>query len=137
VENSLTTAEEVEGEYRIVLADGNVRWITRRGRVEFNGDGQAAWERGVLMDITERKQAEEQFRLVVEAAPSAMIMVNAEGRITLVNTQAEAIFGYTRQELIGRQIEMLIPERSRFHHVGYRQGYFSDAQARPMGAELE
>ena len=60
VENSLTTDEEVEGEYRIVLADGSVRWMTRRGRVEFNGARQPAWERGVLMDITERKQAEEQ-----------------------------------------------------------------------------
>ena len=134
VENSLTTAEEVQGEYRIVLADGNVRWITRRGRVEFNGNGQAAWERGVLMDITERKQAEEQFRLVVEAAPSAMIMVNAEGRITLVNTQAEAVFGYTREELIDHPIEMLVPERFGSHHAGDRHGYFGNAQARPMGA---
>src|SRR6266498_1105503 len=137
VENSLTTAEEVEAEYRIVLADGNVRWITRRGRVEFNGNGQAAWERGVLMDITERKQAEEQFRLVVEAAPSAMIMVNAEGRITLVNTQAEAVFGYAREVLVGHPIEMLVPERLRAQHVGERHGYFGGAQARPMGAGRE
>jgi PAS domain S-box-containing protein len=137
VENSLTTAEEVEGEYRIMLADGNVRWITRRGRVEFNGDGQAACERGVLMDITERKQAEEQFRLVVEAAPNAMIMVNTEGCITLVNTQTEAVFGYTREELLGRSIEMLVPERLRSGHQGFRHGYFCDPQARPMGAGRE
>jgi two-component system, LuxR family, sensor kinase FixL len=134
VENSLTTDEEVEGEYRIVLADGNVRWITRRGRVEFNGARQPAWERGVLMDITERKRAEEQFRLVVEAAPSAMIMVNTEGRITLVNTQAEAVFGYAREELIGQPIEMLVPERFRSRHVGDRHGYHGDARARSMGA---
>ena len=137
VENSLTTDEEVEGEYRIVLADGNVRWITRRGRVEFNGARQPAWERGVLMDITERKQAEEQFRLVVEAAPSAMIMVNTEGRITLANTQAEAVFGYAREELIGQPIEMLVPERFRSQHVGDRQGYHGDARARSMGAGRE
>jgi PAS domain S-box-containing protein len=137
VENSLTTDEEVEGEYRIVLADGNVRWITRRGRVEFNGARQPAWERGVLMDITERKQAEEQFRLVVEAAPSAMIMVNTEGRITLANTQAEAVFGYAREELIGHPIEMLVPERFRSHHTDDRRGYFGDARARLMGAGRE
>ena len=137
VENSLTTDEEVEGEYRIVLADGNVRWITRRGRVEFNGARQPAWERGVLMDITERKQAEEQFRLVVEAAPSAMIMVNTEGRITLANTQAEAVFGYAREELIGHPIEMLVPERFRSHHTDDRRGYFGDARARSMGAGRE
>jgi two-component system, LuxR family, sensor kinase FixL len=137
VENSLTTDEEVEGEYRIVLADGNVRWITRRGRVEFNGARQPAWERGVLMDITERKRAEEQFRLVVEAAPSAMIMVNTEGRITLANTQAEAVFGYAREELIGQPIEMLVPERFRSRHVGDRHGYHGDARARSMGAGRE
>jgi two-component system sensor kinase FixL len=136
VENSLTTDEEVEGEYRIVLADGNVRWIARRGRVEFNGARQPAWERGVLMDITERKQAEEQFRLVVEAAPSAMIMVNTEGRITLANTQAEAVFGYAREELIGHPIEMLVPERFRSHHTDDRRGYFG-ARARLMGAGRE
>jgi two-component system, LuxR family, sensor kinase FixL len=137
VENSLTTNEEVEGEYRIVLADGNVRWITRRGRVEFNGDRQPAWERGVLMDITERKQAEEKFRLVVEAAPSAMVMVNREGRITLANTQAEAVFGYAREELIGQPIEMLVPERFRSQHVGDRHKYHGDARARSMGAGRE
>jgi PAS domain S-box-containing protein len=137
VEHSLTTPEEVEGEYRIVLADGSVRWVTRRGRVEFNGNGQPAWERGVLMDITERKQAEEQFRLVVEAAPSAMIMVNTEGCITLVNTQAEAVFGYSRHELIGRPVEMLVPEQFRSQHVGDRHGYLAEAHARPMGAGRE
>jgi two-component system, LuxR family, sensor kinase FixL len=137
VENSLTTNEEVEGEYRIVLADGNVRWITRRGRVEFNDARQPAWERGVLMDITERKQAEEQFRLVVEAAPSAMIMVDTEGRITLANTQAEAVFGYAREELIGQPIEMLVPERFRSQHAGDRHGYHGDARARSMGAGRE
>ena len=137
VEHSLTTPEEVEGEYRIVRGDGSIRWMSRRGRVEFNGDGQPTWERGVLMDITKRKQAEEQFRLVVDAAPSAMIMVNAQGLITLVNTQVEAVFGYTRDELIGRPIEILVPERFKSHHVSDRHGYLGDAQARPMGAGRE
>ncbi|KAG0505757.1 MAG: Adaptive-response sensory-kinase SasA [Candidatus Udaeobacter sp.] len=58
VEKSLHTREETEAEYRVVLPDGEVRWVTRRGRVEFDGNGEPIWERGVLMDITERKQAE-------------------------------------------------------------------------------
>ena len=137
VENSLHTGEEYEAEFRVLLPDGRVRWIGGRGLVEFNGAGQPARMRGVSLDITKRKQAEEQFRLVVEAAPNAMIMVNTEGRINLVNTQAEVVFGYTREELIGQPIEMLVPERFRSHHVGDRMGYFDDAQARPMGAGRE
>ena len=93
--------------------------------------------RGASLDITKRKQAEEQFRLVVEAAPNAMIMVNAKGRITLVNTQAETVFGYTREELIGHPIEMLVPERFRSHHMSYRHAYFGDAPARRIGAGRE
>jgi two-component system sensor kinase FixL len=137
VENTLRTGADYEAEYRIMLPQGQLRWIAGRGQVEFDRDGQPVRMRGAALDITKRKQAEEQFRLVVEAAPSAMIMVNTEGSITLVNTQTEAIFGYTRQELIGRHIETLVPERFRSHYMGYRQGYFADARARPMGAERE
>ncbi len=137
VENSLKTGVEYESEYRVVLPDGQVRWIAGRGRVEFNGKGQPARMLGASLDITKRKQAEEQFRLVVEAAPNAMIMVNTERCITLVNTQAEAVFGYAREELIAHPIEMLVPERFRSHHTGDRHGYFLEARARPMGAGRE
>lgn len=137
IENTLRTGADFEAEYRITLPEGQLRWISGRGQAEFGRDGQPVRLRGAAFDITKRKQAEEQFRLVVEAAPSAMIMVNTEGSITLVNTQTEAVFGYTRQELIGRRIEMLVPERFRSHHMEYRHGYFADARARPMGAERE
>jgi PAS domain S-box-containing protein len=137
VENSLRTGAEYECEYRVALPNGQIRWMAGRGHVEFNADGQPARMHGVSLDVTKRKEAEEQFRLVVEAAPSAMVMVNTEGRITLVNTQAEVVFGYAREELIGHPIEMLVPERFRSHHAGDRQGYFCDAQARPMGAGRE
>ncbi len=137
VENSLHTGAEYEAEYRVVLPDGQVRWMAGRGHVEFNSVGQPAQMRGASIDITERRRAEEQFRLVVEAAPNAMAMVNTEGRITLVNTQTEAVFGYARDELIGHPIEMLVPERFRSHHLGDRQGYLGDARARPMGAGRE
>jgi two-component system, LuxR family, sensor kinase FixL len=137
VENTLRTGAGYEAEYRVMLPEGHVRWIAGWGQVEFDRNGQPIRMRGAALDITKRKQAEEQFRLVVEAAPSAMIMVNTEGCITLVNTQAEAVFGYVRQELIGRRIETLVPERFRSHHLEYRQGYLGDARSRPMGAERE
>jgi two-component system, LuxR family, sensor kinase FixL len=137
LENTLRTGDDYEAEYRVLLPDGQMRWITGWGQVEFDRNGQPIRMRGAALDITKRKEAEQQFRLVVEAAPSAMITVNTEGCITLVNTQAEAVFGYTRQELIGRPIETLVPERFRSHHMEYRHGYFGDARARPMGAERE
>ncbi len=137
IENTLRTGANYSAEYRVMLPEGQLRWVAGWGQGEFDPDGQPVRMRGAALDITKRKQAEEQFRLVVEAAPSAMIMVNTEGSITLVNTQTEAIFGYSRQELIGRQIDTLVPERFRSHHMEYRHGYFGDARARPMGAERE
>src|SRR6266480_6662456 len=130
VENSLTTGEEIEGEYRVVLGDGKVRWVTRRGRVEFDAHGKPVLERGILMDITERKQAEEKFRLVVEASPNGIILVDEEGRIVLVNSQAEKLFGYTREEMIGHSVEVLVPER-------FRGAFLAAPEKRPMGRGRE
>lgn len=87
-----------------------------------------------VIDISERRRADERFRLVVEAAPNAMLMVGARGTISLVNSQVERLFGYRRDELLGQSIELLIPERFRGHHEGYRQGFFAHPDARPMGA---
>ncbi len=87
-----------------------------------------------MSDITERREAEDRLRLVVEAAPNAMIMVNAEGRITLVNAQVEAVFRYTRSELIGKPVEILVPERFRHDHPGYRTSFLADPKTRSMGA---
>jgi PAS domain S-box-containing protein len=134
VKRSLDTRGEIEAEYRVVIPGGKVRWMTRRAHIEFDDKGKPVWERGVLIDITERKLAEERFRLVVEAAPSGMVMSNSEGKIILVNAQVETFFGYTRDDLIGQPIEMLVPERFQSKHAGFRHGYLGDAQARPMGA---
>jgi PAS domain S-box-containing protein len=87
-----------------------------------------------VVDITERKRAEERFRIAVEAAPNAMVMVNAEGRIVLVNAQTERLFGYPREELLGASIEILVPERFRARHPGYRSSFVSSPRSRPMGA---
>jgi PAS domain S-box-containing protein len=87
-----------------------------------------------IIDITERKKAEERFRLVVESAPNAMVLVNHEGVITLVNNQTEKLFGYERKELIDQKIEMLIPNRFHSHHPEHRDGFFQKPKTRSMGA---
>ena len=137
VKNSLTTDEEIEGEYRIMLGDGRVRWITRRGRVEFNGNGEPTWERGVLMDITEHKQTEEKFRLAVEASPNGIVLVDKEGSIVLVNSGVEKLFGYGREELVGKLVDILLPERFASQHLAHRAQFLAAATARPMGAGRE
>jgi len=87
--------------------------------------------------ISERNTAEEMFRGLLEAAPDAMVIVDASGRIVLVNAQAEALFGYSREELLGRAVELLMPERFRTAHAGHRGGYFARPAVRGMGAQLE
>jgi PAS domain S-box-containing protein len=90
-----------------------------------------------IIDITERLRAEEQFRVVVEAVPNAILVVDDAGHITLANTQAEQMFGYSRSELIGEQIEMLTPERYRLGHPPLRASFFAHPSTRSMGAGRE
>jgi PAS domain S-box-containing protein len=75
----------------------------------------------------------EQFRLAVEAAPNGMIMIDESGCIRLVNAQTEEMFGYRRAELIGRPVEMLVPERYQASHAGQRRDFFAGPQRRLMG----
>lgn len=88
----------------------------------------------ILRDITERARADERFRLVVEAAPNAMLMADAAGLITLVNQQTEQLFGYQRAELLGQPIELLIPERYCSQHPNHRQFFAEHPTTRSMGA---
>ena len=90
-----------------------------------------------IRDITVRKKAEEKFRSLLEAAPDAMVIVDDRGNMTLVNAQTERLFGYTRAELIGHPVEMLIPERYRGLHPGHRHDFFANPHVRPMGVGLE
>lgn len=86
-----------------------------------------------IRDITERKRLEDRFRATVESAPMAMVMTDAVGAIVLVNTETEKLFGYTREELLGRSVEALMPERFRFHHPQLRLKFFGSPEARRTG----
>jgi PAS domain S-box-containing protein len=86
-----------------------------------------------IIDISERKRAEERLRRVIESAPNAIILVNQSGRITLINAQTEKLFGYSRGELIGASVDILVPERYRSMHSGYRASFFASPSVRSMG----
>lgn len=92
---------------------------------------------GIVRDISSHKQVEAQFQQVVESAPNGMLMIDPNGKITLLNKQVESMFGYTREDMLGQPVEMLIPERFRAHHPSHRSGYFSAPASRVMGAGRE
>jgi PAS domain S-box-containing protein len=91
----------------------------------------------VLRDLTQLKEAEEKFRRVVETAPDAIVLVNPEGRIVMVNPQAEHMFGYAQRELIGQPVEILVPDRFRGGHAHNRSSYLKKPVIRLMGVGQE
>jgi PAS domain S-box-containing protein len=126
-----------EIEYRILLPDGNVKWIGGRARCLLGEDGKSTRLLGVSMDITERKEAEELFELATEASPSGTILVDHQGRIVLVNAHIEELFGYARDELIGKSVDVLVPERFAGSHFNHRVNFFAAPETRAIGAGRE
>ncbi len=110
------------------------RWSTRRaenGRVEVLE---------INHDISARKAAERanaKFRQLLESAPAAIVVVDRDGKLVQTNSQTEQLFGYSREELSGRPIETLLPEKFRRIHAAHRVEYFDQPKVRPMGAGLE
>ena len=91
----------------------------------------------VIREISPADESEAYFRMVLESAPDAMIIVDEHGKIAIVNGQAEQMFGYDRKELLGQPIEQLLPERLREVHVTHRESFASAPTLRPMGPGLE
>ena len=108
------------------------RWALQRDKY---GVPRAVLEIG--NDITERKRTEAKFRQLLEGAPDAMVVADREGKMVLVNSQTEKLFGYGREEMVGQPVEMLMPERFRSGHPAYREDFLAERKVRPMGAGLE
>ena len=114
---------------RMLRKDGKVLHVEVSAKRLRNGDIQST-----VQDVSERKQAEERFRAMVEGSPNAMLMVDERGLIALANPQAARLFGYGPGELMGCSVEALVPARFRDGHPARRASFAGERQARSMGA---
>jgi PAS domain S-box-containing protein len=117
--------------------DGRLTDVLYNASVYKDANGIVLGVFAAARNITGRKKAEEKFRGLLESAPDAVVIVNKDGRITLVNAQTEKLFGYGRQELLGQPVEMIVPQRFRGAHPAHRGGFFAKPATRSMGAGLE
>lgn len=92
---------------------------------------------GLVVQRGNLKRAEQRFRQAIDAAPNGMLMVSADGKITLANAHMEKMFGYRTEELVGQPVEVLLPERHRDLHADYRIGFLESPESRLMGAGKE
>jgi PAS domain S-box-containing protein len=128
----------VEGRYR--NAQGIYRTLQTSARPRLSSDGELLGMIGVNVDITERKEAElmrrendERFRLAVEAAPCGMLMLDEDGRIVMMNAKAERLFEYSKDELLGKKIEALIPAGAATGPPAGQSSGGPDSPAHPLG----
>jgi two-component system CheB/CheR fusion protein len=102
----------------------------------YQGNGGLSGVVMTLIDITVLKVAESQFNNAVEVSPNGMLMINRDGQITRVNTELEKIFGYSREELIGQPLQLLMPSETADHHIEFQEDFFRDPRSvRRMGPE--
>jgi PAS domain S-box-containing protein len=129
--------EEFSQDYRLMARDDSVKHLHVVWHPVLEERGEVVEYVGTAADVTQFKQAERKFRGLLESAPDAVAVVNREGEIVLANAQLEKLFGYERQEVLGKKIEMLVPERFRSEHPKHRTAFMADPRTRPMGSGLE
>lgn len=126
----------MEFEEQAMLADGLHTYLSLKFPLK-DLDGKVYAMCGISTDITYRKNDADKFVAILESAPDAIVIVNKEGNIILVNRQTEEMFGYNRDELIGKKVEVLVPVELKHKHPSHRKEFFENHSVRPMGSGLD
>ncbi|MEZ4737251.1 MAG: PAS domain-containing sensor histidine kinase [Caldilineaceae bacterium] len=131
-------------EFDLIRRDGSIITVLLSATAMYDEQGRFLASRATIYDITALKQAqqvirenEKKFRLLVEVAPLAILISDENGKITLVNEQAEQLFGYSRAELVGQSVELLVPQGARALHPQHRAAYLAAPGVRWMAGERE
>ncbi|MEO5372927.1 MAG: EAL domain-containing protein [Alphaproteobacteria bacterium] len=125
--------------FRAIARSGEVRWLHGNSRPQRMADGDVIWD-GVLVDVTERKRAEQRLEMIMDHAYDGIVTIDETGRMQSVNAATGALFGYGEAEMIGRSVSMLMPEPHRLHHDDYIARYVETGESRMVGVgprELE
>jgi PAS domain S-box-containing protein len=130
-------SNEFSAELRLKRPPDEQRWIAVHGQVETDADTRARRLHGVMFDVSDRHRVDSHFQLLVSASPAAMLLVDAEGRIVLANVAAGTVCGCDAGELVGMQVDELVPDRQRGRHGGLRRGFGEAATRRIMSEQRE
>jgi PAS domain S-box-containing protein len=133
LKKAIENERDIQFEHRFRASDGRILWFSTEIKVIKGEDRSVSKITAMMINITDRKQAETKFLVFLESAPDAIVVVDREGRIVLVNSLTEEMFGYTRDEMLGQPIEILVPERYKKMHVQHRTKYSDTPKTRPMG----
>jgi PAS domain S-box-containing protein len=123
--------EQVEVER--VTKDGRLVTVSATMTALRDAAGAVTGAVAIVRDLSERERAATRFRSMLDAAPDAMVCVDADGRIAMINARVAELFGYPADELLARPVEILLPARLRARHPAHRAGYLADPRHRPMG----